>query len=230
MKLPETMESEPVAPGLVKASDETDTTKSRSIPSTSDSGSSSSTFNDEPESPQYDDAVLVQLARQLEYYFSQANLEKDTYVETLRKLNDSYVPVSILQRFSKVQAFAPLGTEDAIVKAALEFSSLLEVASIDTKTGKRVEQAESAATLMAVGTVSREPLDNDRLQGVVPMSPTSPAQNTIIIREVDPRVSEDEVRALFDEHCPAIQSLYLDVFNCWYVDAISTVQCGCAVL
>ena len=200
---------------LVRASDETDTTKSRSTPPTSDTASSSSTLNEEPEAPQYDGAVLTQLARQLEYYFSQANLDKDTYVETLRKLNDSYVPVSILQRFSKVQAFAPLGTEDAIIKAASEFSSLLEVASIDTKTGKRVDNVDSASTLLAVGTSSREPLDNNRLQAVVPCSPTSPAQNTIIIREVDPRVTEEEVRALFDEDCPPIQSLYLDVFNCW---------------
>lgn len=195
----------------VKASDETDTTKSRSTPPTSETASL-------PEncSPQYDDAVLGQLARQLEYYFSQANLEKDTYVETLRKLNDSYVPVSILQRFSKVQAFAPIETVDAIVKAATEFSTLLEVASIDTKTGKRVEDDVSGNIIMAVGTVSRKPLDNSGLQCVIPSTPKSPIQNTIIIREVDSRVTEQEVRALFDdEHCPPIQSLYLDVFNCW---------------
>ena len=157
MKQQEIMDSVAVTSVLdaVKASDETDTTKSRSTPPSSDTASSSSTLNDEPESPQYDDTVLGQLARQLEYYFSQANLEKDTYVETLRKLNDSYVPVSILQRFSKVQAFAPIDTEDAIIKAATEFSSLLEVASIDTKTGKRVEGGDSASTLLAVGTISR---------------------------------------------------------------------------
>lgn len=205
---------------VVKSSDETDTTKSRSTPPTSDAASASSTLNDElvPEGPQYDDAILGHLARQLEYYFSQANLEKDTYVETLRKLNDSYVPVSILQRFQKVQAFAPIETVDAILKAATEFSSLLEVVSIDTKTGKRVEEDGTGNTLLAVGTISREPLDNSGLQAVVPTTPTSPIQNTIIIREVDPSVTEAEVRTLFDEeHCPPIQSLYLDVFNCWFV-------------
>lgn len=208
----------------VKGSDETDTTKSSRPTSGSDTASSSSTLNDEAESIQYDDAVLTQLARQLEYYFSQANLDKDTYVETLRKLNDSYVPVSILQRFAKVQAFAPMETEDAIIKAATEFSDLLEVVSINTKTGKRVEDADaSVATLLAVGTISREPLDNTRLQAVVPSSPKVPVQNTIIIREVDPRVTEEDVRALFDyEHCPPIQSLYLDVYNCWFVTLDTT--------
>ncbi|CAB9499551.1 La ribonucleoprotein domain family member 4B [Seminavis robusta] len=206
----------------VKASDETDTTKTGSTPpSSSDTASSSSTLNDEPESPLYDDAILTHLARQLEYYFSIANLEKDTYVETLRQLNDGYVPVTILQRFSKVQAFTPIETVDAIIKAATEFSSLLEVASIDTKTGKRVseEQAGSSSnTILAVGSTTGKPLDLTGLPGVVPSTPKSPVQNTIIIREVDNHVTEEDVRALFDdEHCPAIQSLYLDVFNCWFV-------------
>jgi len=218
MKQHDTMEAVNMTTMLedVKASDETDTTKSRGTPTTSDTASSSSTLNDEPESLQYDDTILTQLARQLEYYFSQANLEKDTYVETLRNLNDGYVPVSILQRFQKVQAFTPIETEDAIVKAATEFSSLLEVVFIHTKTGKRVEDA-SGNTLLAVGTISGEPLDNSGLGSVVPITPKSPAQNTIIIREVDPSITEEEVRALFDEDGPSIQSLYLDVFNCWFV-------------
>ena len=206
----------------LKVSDETDTTKTASTPpSSSDTASSSSTLNDEHESPhQYDDSTMQQLARQLEYYFSKANLEKDTYVETLRQLNDGYVPVSILQRFSKVQAFTPVDTVEAILKAAAEFSSLLEVVSIDTKTGKKLpEDADgSFHSILAVGPTTGKPLDLAGLTSIVPRTPKSPVQNTIIIREVDSRVTEEEVRALFDdEHCPPIQSLYPDVFNCWYV-------------
>lgn len=201
---------------MLDTADVTGTNNVRGTPTTSDTACSSSTFTDEPERPQYDDAILTQLARQLEYYFSQANLDRDTYVETLRTLNDSYVPVSILQRFQKVQAFTPIETEDAIVKAATEFSSMLEVVHIDTKTGKRV-QARSGNTLLAVGTITGEPLDNSGLGSVVSTSPKSPVQNTIIIREVDPRITEEDVRALFDEDGPPIQSLYLDVFNCWFV-------------
>jgi hypothetical protein len=194
----------------VKVADETDTTKTGSTPpSSSDTASSSSTLNDEPESPhQYDDGSLQQLARQVEYYFSIANLEKDTYVETLRQLNDGCVPVSILQRFSKVQALTPIDTIEAILKAAAEFSSLLEVAYIDTKTGRRLPEdaAGSSNSILAVGTTTGKPLDLTGLPGVVPLTPVSPVQNTIIIREVDGRVTEEEVRALFDdEHCPPIQ-------------------------
>lgn len=204
----------------VKASDETATTKTGSTPPTSDTASQSSTLNDEPETPhQYGEQVLVQLARQLEYYFSQSNLEKDTYVETLRQLNDGFVPVSILQRFSKVQTLVPFETAEAIVKATMEHSSLLEVASIDSQTGKRVEE-EGANTILAIGSCSGKPLENNSLQSVVevssPYTPGTPIQNTIIIREVDSRIGEAEVRALFDdEQCPPIVNLYLDVFNCW---------------
>ena len=207
----------------VKASDETATTKTGSTPPTSDTASQSSTLNDEPETPhQYGELVLTQLARQLEYYFSQSNLEKDTYVETLRQLNDGFVPVSILQRFSKVQTLVPFETVEAIVKATVEHSSLLEVAFINTKTGKRVEE-ESANTILAIGSCTGKPLENNSLQSVAatissPNTPGTPIQNTIIIREVDSQIGEAEVRALFDdEQCPPIVNLYLDVYNCWYV-------------
>ena len=194
-----------------KTSDQTDTTKESSQPVEDQQQPSPA--------PQYDDVILGQLARQLEYYFSQANLEKDTYVETLRQLNDGYVPVSILTRFSKVQAFAPAETSNAITKAATDCSEQLEVVSVDTKTGKRVKDA-SGSTILAVGPISGKPLQ--QLSGphpaVVPTSSKSDVQNTIIIREVDSTVTEADVRALFsDEHCPPIQGLYLDFANCWYV-------------
>jgi hypothetical protein len=43
------------------------------------------------------------LARQLEYYFSQQNLSKDTYLTTLCELNDGCVPLAILANFGKVR-------------------------------------------------------------------------------------------------------------------------------
>lgn len=216
MKQQDTVDAVDTTAMLNAAADVIGVTKLRGTPTTGDVATSSSPIDDETGCTHYDDQILTQLARQLEYYFSQANLERDTYVETLRTLNDSYVPVSILQRFQKVQAFTPIETEDAIVKAATEFSSLLEVVYIDTKTGKRVHAA-SGHTLLAVGTITREPLDNGGLGSVVPISPKSPVQNTIIIREVDPSITEEDVRALFDEDGPSIQSLYLDVFNCWFI-------------
>lgn len=186
------------------------------------------------------DVVLTQLARQLEYYFSKTNLSKDTYVQTLRELNDGYVPISILANFAKVQMLVPYDAISAIVKSTNDFSTVLEVVAVDTKTGKRVEN-ESPRTIWAVGTVSREPLDyippplntgtNAGASVDVTASPggalaanatpndKSPVQNTIILRDVDSQVTEEHIRALFneDEQFPPVQSLYLDVASCWFV-------------
>jgi La domain len=48
--------------------------------------------------------LYIALARQLEYYFSPQNLFHDTYLQTLRNLNDGCVPISIVANFAKVQA------------------------------------------------------------------------------------------------------------------------------
>jgi len=209
----------------VKGSDETVTTK------TGSSVDSNDYLTAGPRQPaQYTELILEQLARQLEYYFSQANLEKDTYVETLRQLNDGYVPANILQRFAKVQSLVPLDTVDAIVKATTEKSSLLEVALIDSKTGKRVSGDNvNTNCIVAIGSSSGKPLENCVLKAVgftsTPNTPGTPIQNTIIIRDVDPSIKEEQVRALFDDdECPPVLSLYLDVYNCWCVLASSLLE------
>ena len=79
------------------------------------------------------------LARQLEYYFSTANLSKDTYLSTLRDLNDGYVPLSIIANFAKVQALAPYESAwTAIRSAASDHSDLLE--TVELKEGKKISQ------------------------------------------------------------------------------------------
>lgn len=53
--------------------------------------------------------VYQALAKQMEYYFSYQNLMVDTYLQTLRELNDGCVPISILANFSKIKTIvAPL--------------------------------------------------------------------------------------------------------------------------
>jgi len=208
--------------------------------STSDTASSSTVDVIEPYSVD-NDAALLQLARQLEYYFSRANLSKDTYVQTLRELNDGYVPISIVSNFAKVQMLVPYEAISAIVLATNDFSSLLEIVAVDTKTGEKVEE-ESPSTIWAVGPISREPLDYNSKQPSTTMvnlevaaslsaigttdttNDKSPVQNTIILRDVDNEVTEEQVRALFEEgeQFPSIQSLHLDVANCWFVTLDTT--------
>jgi La domain len=195
--------------------------------------------------------VNVLLARQLEYYFSTANLAKDTYLSTLRSLNDGYVPVSIIANFGKVQALAPLDSAFAAVKiAATDFSDLLEVVVVNSDTGKRVlnHDEKPSKTVLAVGPVSGEPIPMNKFYScalsdaesvssqekdehvVTPATSKSLAtsfssasgrgsngvQNTIILRETPDGMTEEVVRELFAfEGCPAIESLHLDLQNCW---------------
>lgn len=116
------------------------------------------------------------LARQIEYYFSDSNLSRDTYVSTLRGLNDGYVPLSIIANFGKVQALAPYESAiDAVCTAAMEFSDLLEIVELDTATGKKVsvlteerrkrfEDESNANCIWAVGTVSGKPIPQSMIQ------------------------------------------------------------------
>mmetsp|Transcript_51235 Transcript_51235/g.123693 ORF Transcript_51235/g.123693 Transcript_51235/m.123693 type:complete len:649 (-) Transcript_51235:159-2105(-) len=69
------------------------------------------------------------LARQLEYYFCTKNLLRDTYVQTLRSLNDGCVPVSILVGFGKA------GTITAALTATLK--TMKELSSSPNQTEKK---------------------------------------------------------------------------------------------
>ena len=109
------------------------------------------------------------LARQLEYYFSTANMSRDTYLSTLRDLNDSYVPVSIIANFGKVQALAPYESAlEAVVSAATDHSDLLEIVELNDQ-GKKIVNAghddteeetntSNTTIILAVGSVSGNPI------------------------------------------------------------------------
>jgi La domain len=184
-----------------------------------------------------DDRVLAQLARQLEYYFSCQNLAKDTYVQTLRKLNSGCVPVAILANFSKVKLLLSSSSEEearvrAVLQACTDHSQgRLRVVSIDTGSGKIVTNNDSANTILAIGTHDNEPLtisDDASMMATTPTSsksvvflPSSPlggsgAANTLILRDVIPQVTEQDIQALFTfEGCPSVESIRQDVGNCW---------------
>jgi hypothetical protein len=175
--------------------------------------------------------TLNQLSRQLEYYFSSVNLSRDTYLRTLRELNDGYVPASILATFAKVQMLCPFDSYNAVIKAASDYSDNLEVVFVDKETSKQVSAA-GPHTLLAIGPQGQKPIE-------LPTTPVTPRpvaniapelpelesisalpmigfQNTIILREVPQGVNEDDIRALFSfENCPPIQQLVEDVSNYW---------------
>lgn len=170
-----------------------------------------------PDEQEHQDALLSTLARQLEFYFSPSNLSRDTYLQTLQSLNDGYVPISIVANFAKVQVICSGQDQQvrtqALIKAATSFTGVLEVVHISTVTNKKVAQ-EDENTILAVGP-STEPSSSSSLL----LSPKTPIQNTIILREVPEDVKDEDVRGLFEDNeaCPPLQEVRLDVANCWYV-------------
>lgn len=182
------------------------------------SNTSSETASLPPDEQEQHDLLLSALARQLEFYFSPANLSRDTYLQTLQSLNDGYVPVSIIANFAKIQAIYS-GQEEhariqAVVKAATLHTGVLEVAYISTITNKKVSDQDEN-TILAVGPSKVTSSSSTSLSSLV--SPKTPIQNTIIIREAPEDVVEEDVRGLFDESCPPLQDVHEDVANCWYV-------------
>mmetsp|Transcript_51234 Transcript_51234/g.123687 ORF Transcript_51234/g.123687 Transcript_51234/m.123687 type:complete len:663 (-) Transcript_51234:159-2147(-) len=86
------------------------------------------------------------LARQLEYYFCTKNLLRDTYVQTLRSLNDGCVPVSILVGFGKA------GTITAALTATLK--TMKELSSSPNQTEKKNSKDAEAENKTAAATAS----------------------------------------------------------------------------
>jgi hypothetical protein len=189
--------------------------------------------------------VLTQLSKQLEYYFSQQNLANDPYLQTLRDLNDGCAPVNILANFTKVKLLLPMADDDvrihAILQAATQYSELLRVLSIDTSTGHVATDLtpSSAKTILAVGPVGQEPLSlsssssaataSARTSTGAAASSSPPLPSTIILRDVLPDVTEEQVRVLFEQlqDCPTVTSIHMDVGICWYVSlSLSYLSCA----
>jgi hypothetical protein len=184
------------------------------------------------ESTQQQILVITQLAKQLEYYFSVQNLADDTYLQTLRKLNDGCAPVSILANFTKIKLLLPMADDDvrihAILQAATQYSELLRVLSIDTSTGHVATDLtpSSAKTILAVGPVGQDPLSLSSVTTASASTSTAssspPLPSTIILRDVLPDVTQEQVRELFEQlqECPTVTNIHMDVGHCWYVPIV----------
>jgi La domain len=171
----------------------------------------------------------VDLARQVEYYFTKQNLSTDTYLQRLRELNDGCVPVSILASFGRVRAMATssIGNrEKAIVDAISRHSTYLAVYAINTTTGKRQvevveeDQATGAKSIVPCPTILAVGLsvcDEHPPEYVGSVTESVDITDTIILRDVNPDVSEAEIRSLFEsiEDCPSLVKICADVGHCW---------------
>mmetsp|Transcript_4943 Transcript_4943/g.14328 ORF Transcript_4943/g.14328 Transcript_4943/m.14328 type:complete len:545 (-) Transcript_4943:710-2344(-) len=160
------------APNITTIDESTTVTTTVVVPPPVEDETQETKMEETPEEREQRIMMLKQLARQLEYYFSEANLSKDTYLSTLRDLNDSYVPISIIANFGKVQALVPYESAlEAVVFAATDHSDLLEIVELD-ETGKKIsnteeekkDESEIAVVILAVGSISGKPIPTSQIQ------------------------------------------------------------------
>lgn len=196
---------------------------------------------------QQESLQLQTLARQLEYYFSKQNLATDTYLQTLRDLNDGCVPVTILANFCKVKAILKTTTTPeqqhqkktsaqhksslllqeeelrmhAILQAVNEYyTDLLQVHSIDTATGKIAtdDTPSSAITILAVGPVVRSSnTANATATTAVSKELQSPGSITALVAASSPSSS-----SLEQQPPPAVVADYSNMIILRDVDAVVT--------
>jgi La domain len=186
----------------------------------------------------------VDLARQVEYYFTKRNLSTDTYLQRLRQLNDGCVPISILANFGRVRAMvisSSSNRENAIVEAINRHSTSLAVYAVNTTTGKRrtgdldagdhddscggdganrsmaIADSHSSPnlTILTVGLAVCDEHPPDSVG--LTKEGTLDITDTIILRDVHPTVNEAEIRSLFEaiDECPSVTKICADVAQCW---------------
>ena len=193
--------------------------------------------------------LLEKLAKQLAYYFSTENLKTDTYLQTLRNLNDGCVPVNVLANFSKVKALLwathsltncflqEAARQDIIMQAVRQDGTTLHLEQVDTATGKIVPedaQDKPAATIWAVRPDSSEQKEQLLLEEQQKEEAASVFTSTILFRDVRPNVTKEEILHLLAheiDDCPPLISVNQDVANCWYVVTLNLgVLIHCSLL
>lgn len=180
--------------------------------------------------------LLQQLERQIAYYFSPSNLETDTYLRTLQRLNDGCVPVRALANFGKVKGIlwaTPSLTKQYLEEEArmeiivesiqrMEISNL-QVEEIDTLTGKTLQQGDERQNKNTIHGIRLKPCSDCNATSFNQKSNTSSSvpdswSNTILLRDVNPCVTEMQVHELLKNEvitCPPVVSVRRDVANCW---------------
>jgi len=146
--------------------------------------------NGEPMSEE--EALRVRVRTQVEYYFSQQNLQRDTYM--LSQMDpDGYIPISTVAMFKQLQK---------LTNGNLE----LIIESVTGKIGDKVDE-NMRSTICEV---------SDDLQRIK-ASWKRPQRTTIILREVKAGTTEADIRSLLDGTSYKVQSVRSDVGQNWFV-------------
>ncbi|EOD26743.1 hypothetical protein EMIHUDRAFT_236544 [Emiliania huxleyi CCMP1516] len=83
--------------------------------------------SDAPAAVDDDEKRAAAIKKQVEYYFSEANLTNDKFMRTeMAKTSEKWVPISVIMTFNRMKALLP-GAEHAPVAAAMAGSEVVEV-------------------------------------------------------------------------------------------------------
>ncbi len=169
--------------------------------------------------------LITALTKQLQYYFSPQNLEKDTYLNTIMQLNSGFVPVSILINFANVNRIigsfasrmgisdiADVNVADLLRKSALTSPSTLKIVLLDqdgnplaSHGDDNFESLKGGLTFEAFGKclpegddstgASRGKIDDDAANEEDEMK----ASSTVILRDVPEIATEIDIRGIFEK-------------------------------
>jgi hypothetical protein len=217
---------------------------SRSIPPNTVDAKAKSRSNTQELEGTFRTLLFTQLVKQLENYLAPANLCHDTYLKTLQSLNDGCVPCAVLANLANIKAL--LWATPALTRRFVTDESRMQilrqavqevvpccgggmtVVAIDRASGVAVRQESvalegTAATIWAVRPAP-DKVASDEAHGATPSDALSPTQNapseTVLLRDVQPTVTEEEVRNLLQQQLPdspRVVSVSLHGTNCWYV-------------
>ncbi len=168
--------------------------------------------------------LITALTKQLQYYFSPQNLEKDTYLNTIMQLNSGFVPVSILINFANVNriigSFASrmgisdiedVNVADLLRKSALTSPSKLKIVLLD-QDGNPIashgdvnfDSLKGGLTFEAFGKCVSDGDDSTGISTGEIDVPTNEedemqASSTVILRDVPEIATELDIRGIFEK-------------------------------
>lgn len=91
--------------------------------------------------------------KQVEFYFSDANLPRDRFLqEELKKNEEGWIPISVIGSFKRMQA---LSTDISVISEAIKASSLVEVSADGLSVRRSVALPEESADSMKISVVVR---------------------------------------------------------------------------
>jgi hypothetical protein len=180
--------------------------------------------------------LLNALSNQLVYYFSPANLLKDTFLTGAMNFNSGCVPIEILANFSNIQRMiATFYSNYPHVYEQEDFQNLLCHAACGTDNARQylrvivVDQfgrfvAKFGEEYISSGELTYSlaigpSLTTPPLESPPPSSnETAVKSNIVILRDVSDQATEDDIRAVFTHpSSTVIKSIQKDVEHCWYV-------------